>query len=164
MKFSTTVEPQTKEPSKELNAQECVRFPAGLVGFPEFNEAEILYKPQELPFMWLKGTGKETLSFLVVEPTGLVPGYEIDVSDQDVEALNLKSADEALVLTVATLHKKQGETQPNCITLNLIGPVLVNRRTLQARQVIISNSHKYSDRHVLFETKESNSHTQTKEG
>jgi len=146
MKFSSTVEPQPAE----LSIDQRIKFPSGLVGFPQFGEAEIIYKPEELPFMWLRATSEGQPSFLVVEPASVVPGYEIDITDADVEALGLKNANEALVLTIATLHRGP----VNSLTLNLIGPVVVNRRTLQARQVIIGNAHKYSARHLLFETKE----------
>jgi flagellar assembly factor FliW len=145
MKFSTA----TLQEPQERAASQQITFPAGLVGFPEFTKAEIVYQPDQLPFMWLKSTEGDKLHFLVVEPVGLVPAYEIEVTDPDVDALKLSGASDALILNIATLHKNQGTK----ITLNLIGPIVINRRTLEARQVIIGNSQKYSARHLLFEDK-----------
>ncbi len=146
MKLSATA----VQESPELSTQQRIHFPSGIVGFANFAEAELVYQPDQLPFMWLKGTGKDGLSFIVVEPNGLVPNYEIEVTDADIQALKLDSVDDALILNIATLQK--GATQS--ITLNLIGPIIINRRTLEARQIIIGNSQKYSARHLLFETKE----------
>lgn len=129
-------------------SQQKILFPAGLVGFPDFTEAEIIYQPEQLPFMWLRGAGENAPSFIIVEPRGLIEDYEIELSDADSQALDLKSTDEALILNIATLRK--GKT--DAITLNLIGPIIVNRRSLAARQVVIANCQKYSARHLLFET------------
>lgn len=142
--------PSPVQEKPELNAQQKISFATGIVGFPEFTQAEIVYQADQLPFMWLKGTGQNGLSFIVVEPQGLVPDYEIEITDSDIQALNLKSVSEAMILNIATLQKGP----PQGVTLNLIGPIIINRRTLQARQVIIGNSQKYSARHPLFQTKE----------
>jgi flagellar assembly factor FliW len=147
MKFSTD---SVLQDSPELKNSQMLKFSDGIVGFPEFTSAEIVYKPEELPFMWLKGTGAEKLSFLMVEPAGIIPGYEIEVSESDVLVLGLTSAQEAAVFVIATL---QGNPATS-VTLNLIGPILVNRRTLEARQVVVLNSHRYSARHPLIQTTE----------
>lgn len=134
----------------ELAISQKVKFPAGIVGFPDFTEAEIVYKEDQLPFMWLQGMDSNKTSFIVVEPAGLVKNYEIEISDADVAALGLKNSSEAFVLNIAALHKgSQGK--PDRMTLNLIGPIIVNRRTLIGRQIVINNSQKYSVNHLLFE-------------
>ena len=132
-------------------AQQKIRLPAGLIGFADFTEAEIVYKSEELPFMWLKGTGANKFSFIVVEPAGLIRDYEMEISDTDTEVLGIKSPAEAMILNIATLHKGQN-SQKSRITLNLVGPVIINRQTLKARQVILNNAQKYSANHLLFES------------
>jgi len=127
--------------------QQKLRLPSGLIGFADFTEAEVVYKASELPFMWLKGCGTNKCSFIVVEPFSLVKDYEIEISDSDIESLGIKSPTDAMILNIATLHKGHKSQ----ITLNLVGPVIINRRTLEARQVIINNAQKYSANHLLFE-------------
>lgn len=146
MKLSATAVQETPE----LTTQQRIQFPSGIVGFANFSEAELVYQPDQLPFMWLKSTAADGLSFIVVEPNGLVPNYEIEITDSDIQALKLNSVDDALILNIATLQKGP----PQSITLNLIGPIIINRRTLEARQIIIGNSQKYTARHLLFQTKE----------
>lgn len=144
MKFAT----DNTQSSQTLDAVQTVEFPAGIVGFPQFNRAEIVYQPDQLPFMWLRGdAGGDPISFLVVEPAGLVKDYELELSDADVEALDIRESSQALVLNIANITNNGGKK----ILLNLIGPIVVNRQTLKAKQVIIGNCHKYSARHVLYQ-------------
>jgi len=124
-----------------------ISFPSGIVGFPEFTSAELVCEEQEKPFMWLCGTANEKTSFIVIEPTGVIQGYQIELSEGDVAALDLKNPNEARILNIATLQ--QGN--PTRITINLIGPIVINTRTGIARQVVISNNQNYSARHVLYE-------------
>ena len=51
-------------------------LPQGLIGFAEYKRAELLYLPDHLPFLWMKLHGPEILHFIVIEPGGIVPGYE----------------------------------------------------------------------------------------
>ncbi len=141
--------PAPQDVADKATAQQQIQLPSGLIGFPNFKSAEIAYRKEEHPFMWLREVGGEKISFIVVEPAGLVKGYEVEVTDADVEALGLQSSADALVLNIATLHTQKGK---NSISLNLIGPVVINRRTLVGRQIIIGNCQKYSARHPLFET------------
>jgi len=146
MKFAT----DTAQPSQTLDAVQSIEFPGGIVGFPQFTRAEIVYQPEQLPFMWLRGTEGEPISFLVVEPAGLVPDYELELSDADVEFLGITDSTQALVLNIANVVNEGSKK----ILLNLIGPIVVNRQTLKAKQVIIGNCHKYSARHVLYQEEE----------
>ena len=52
-----------------------------------------------------------------------------------------------MVLNIVTLQRQD----PVEATANLIGPVIVNRRTRIGRQLVISNYSKYSAHHALVE-------------
>jgi flagellar assembly factor FliW len=60
-----------------------------------------------------------------------------------VEFLKLKQADDALLLSVVTIHDDQRAT------VNLKGPIVINRHTHIAKQVIIANAAMYSVAHPL---------------
>jgi len=123
-------------------------LPGGLIGFESYKEAELLYQPDSLPFLWLKLTGpRDTLHFVVIEPGGIVPGYEPEIFDAHAMDLDLTDAAEAMVLNIVTLRHQS----PLEATVNLVGPVIVNRRTRSGRQVVISNYSRYSSHHPLVE-------------
>ena len=121
-------------------------LPAGLIGFPEATHVELIYNPEELPFMWLRSTQDHALNFIVIEPLGHIPGYCAEMTDEDAAMLGIERAEDAFVLNIVTFHPDEPETA----TANLIGPVVVNRRTLVGRQIVIANFADYSARHPLL--------------
>jgi len=66
----------------------------------------------------------------VVDPASVVPDYAPVLSDEQVEGLDLRSADEAGVLVVARMAD-------DGIGVNLLAPVVFNQRTGDAAQVIL---------------------------
>jgi len=116
-------------------------LPQGLIGFKDYTRGELLYMPDHLPFLWLKlHRGTESVHFIVIEPAGLVPGYQPEVFDADAEALDLRDPSEAMLLNIVTLRQQN----PMDATINLVGPIVMNRRTRIARQLVIANYSQYS--------------------
>jgi len=128
-------------------------LPAGLIGFPEARRIELLYNPEELPLMWLRSVDNPSLNFIVIDPVGTIPGYTLEISDEDAETLGIRSPDEAIVLNIVTMKS----SDPAEATVNLIGPIVINRETLIGRQIIIANFADYSARHPLLQTQPSES-------
>ena len=124
-----------------------ILLPHGLIGFGAYQRAELLYLQDHLPFLWMKLRGPETLHFIVIEPGGIIPGYEPEIFDEDAEGLDLHNPAEAMILNIVTLQRQQ----PVEATVNLIGPVVVNRRTRLGRQLVISNYSRYSAHYHLAE-------------
>jgi flagellar assembly factor FliW len=125
-----------------------ILLPHGIIGFSAYKRAELLYLPDHLPFLWMKLRGRtDHLHFIVIEPGGIVPDYEPELFDEDAEALELSTPAEAMVLNIVTLQSQD----PVEATVNLIGPIIVNRRTRLARQLVISNYSRYAAHHPLVE-------------
>ena len=117
----------------------------GLFGFPDIQKMELFYDVEELPFMWLREDNQDGLAFIVIEPGAIIPDYTVEVSDNDVEYLGISGADDTMILNIVTLPS-EGNSK---ISVNLVGPVIVNRNTFVAKQCIINNHEKYSARHIL---------------
>ncbi len=125
-----------------------LELPHGIIGCAQYKRAELLYLPDHLPFLWMKlHSETDDLHFIVIEPGGIVPGYEPEIFDLDAEALDLRDPAEAMILNVVTLKRQH----PVEATVNLIGPLVVNRRTRIGRQLVISNYSRYSANHALVE-------------
>ena len=97
-------------------------LPQGLIGFGDYKRAELLYLPDHLPFLWMKLHGPEVLHFIVIEPGGIVPGYEPEIFDEDAMQLDLRDPAEAMILNIVTLQRQQ----PVEATVNLIGPFIMS--------------------------------------
>jgi flagellar assembly factor FliW len=122
-------------------------LPQGILGFEDYRRAELLYSEENLPFLWMRLHGPDILHFVVMEPANMVPGYEPEIFDEDAAQLDIKEAADAMILNIVTLK----HNQPTGATINLIGPIIVNRRTRIARQRVISNHGRYSSHHPLVD-------------
>jgi flagellar assembly factor FliW len=87
--------------------------------------------------------GDAKFAFLVVPPHYVTADYRPDLSELDVAFLDINEPSEALVLNIVTMRGK-GQA-----TVNLKGPIVVNRRTLVGKQVIPVNAAEYAIRHPL---------------
>lgn len=137
MKVASTI---TETPANGL-----FQLPQGLVGFPRHKSFEIFYKPEELPFCWLRLNGPEPLHFVVVDPTGVIPDYEPELFDEDAAALGIVDSAQAAIFNIVTVNN----STPPSATANLVGPIIINRGTGVARQVVLANYTRFSAHHPL---------------
>jgi flagellar assembly factor FliW len=115
----------------------------GLLGFEQFKEYVLLSNLDEAPFRWLRVQDNSALAFVVIDPFLVLPDYAPDIPKPDVEFLKLKAPADAMLLGIVTIH------EAGRATMNLKGPVVINRHTLIGRQVIIANANNYSVTHPL---------------
>jgi flagellar assembly factor FliW len=121
-----------------------VRLPMGLLGFERMKDYLLVANPAEEPFGWLQVKGDASLAFVVINPFLIVPDYHPDIPAGDAEFLGLDDAEDALLLNIVTVHK-QGQA-----TMNLKGPIVINRNTGIGKQVVIANAADYSVQHPLL--------------
>ena len=81
----------------------------------------------------------------MIEPGGVIPGYELELFDEDAAQLGIAGPEDAFILNIVTVSR----TQPPTATVNLASPVVVNRRTGLAKQVVLANHARYQVRHPL---------------
>jgi len=125
-----------------------LHLPHGIIGFPQHRRAELLYAEENLPFLWMRLHGPDLLHFVMIEPADLFPGYEPEIFDEDAASLGIVDPADALILNIVTL--KHGQRAG--ATVNLIGPLIVNRRTRIGRQRVLANHTRYSAQHPLVDT------------
>ncbi len=120
-----------------------VRMPAGLLGFEQMKDYLLIAKPGEAPFHWLQVKNNPSLAFVVIEPAYFLPDYQPDIPQADVDFLGLTSPDDAAVYVIVTVFGSRRAT------VNLKGPIVINRNTGLAKQVVIANATQYSVQHPL---------------
>lgn len=139
MKWDNTVEMEAPAAAMDNH----IRLPAGILGFEKIKDYVLLANPAEMPFAWLRPAESGPLAFVVINPFVVMPNYTPDIPDMDVEFLGLGEPNDALLFSIVTLHGA------NHATLNLKGPIVINRRTHIGKQVIIANAGNYSVEHPL---------------
>ena len=133
------MEPQTQTARGQITAQ----LPFGLLGFEQVKRYILLANPQEDPFLWLQMLEGPKKAFLIVSPFLVMPEYQPDIPADDVEFLELTEPADALVFNICTL-RGAGRA-----TINLRGPLVINRHTMIGKQVIPNNAASYSLVHPL---------------
>lgn len=126
-----------------VKPENIIKMPLGLMGFEHVTQFVLLSKPEEDPFRWLQVLDDSNLAFLVVSPFDVLPTYQPDISDEDARFLGLNSPQDAMVLCIITLRGRE------TATVNLKGPIMLNRFTLVGKQVVINNAAQYSLQHPL---------------
>jgi flagellar assembly factor FliW len=113
-----------------------IRFAAGLPGFPHVHLFHLKpWGPPGSPYLLLRAVDDPDVGFVVVPPWVFYPEYEFDLDDASAERLGLAVSDDAIVLAVVTLRDRPEEA-----TLNLLGPIVVNRHTHEAAQIVLPTS------------------------
>jgi flagellar assembly factor FliW len=133
MNTEAILEPQTQPVSSQI----LVQLPFGLLGFESVKKYVLLANPQEDPFMWLQMLEGARRSFLIVPPFLVLPDYQPDIPNDDVDFLGLTEPADALVFNICTLRGGKA-------TVNLKGPVIFNRHTMIGKQVIPNNAARYA--------------------
>lgn len=129
-------------PANEVR-REALQLPKGLLGFEEIKDYVLLSNPGEEPFSWLQVEGNASLAFVVMDPFIALADYQPDIPQADVEFLKLKRPQDAALLCIVTVVENKAPT------VNLKGPIVINRHTHTGKQVIISNAAAYSVQHPL---------------
>jgi flagellar assembly factor FliW len=84
------------------------------------------------------------VAFLLISPFLVLSDYQPDISDDDIEALGLQDSADALLFNIVTVRGSAPAT------VNLKGPIVLNRVTKVAKQVILNNASDYSVHHPII--------------
>ena len=121
-----------------------ITFPAGLPGFPHVHRFEVAaWGPAGSPFLLLSSLEERDIAFVVVPPWVFYPEYDFELDSDAAERLALNAAEDAVVFAVVTLRERSEDS-----TVNLLGPIVVNRFTHEAAQVVLPST-EYSVRAPL---------------
>jgi len=129
----------------ELPASQLIHFPQGLLGFPQHRHYVILVHKPNSPFLWLQSAEDEGLAFVIMDPRLVMPGYSVPLSGEDRRHLEVGDADQVAVYGIITIPR----CNPEAMTINLLGPVVINPRSRLGKQVVLNTS-SYSHQHPIL--------------
>jgi flagellar assembly factor FliW len=132
-------------PAEELPE---LHFAGGLPGFPDVRRFVLVrLGDEQSPFSVLRSLDEGVdVEFVVTHPGLFFPDYEPEIDDDIAGRLELRSADDALLLVIVTVADPVAAS-----TANLLGPIVVNRHTRAAAQAVVGNSG-YATREALVPT------------
>ena len=132
----------------EIEDQDVVRFADGIPAFEDEHEFVVLPYEEGTPYMFLQSMTTPELAFLMTDPFVFFPDYSFELDDENMEKLAINSMDDVLVCTLISVPRS-GVAD---MTTNLLAPVVINRHTMQARQIVLEKT-QYTTKHRLFPEK-----------
>ncbi len=119
--------------------EQRIRIDGGLLGFPDADEFVVVPVVESPEWIWLQSTSDPDLAFLSVKAFDFFPDYNPDIPEADASALGIEDPDDAEVLALVTIIRgSSGEVED--ISANLLGPIVINVKTLVARQIVLAES------------------------
>lgn len=128
----------------EINPAKMITFSKGIPSFETVKEYTILDLSDNNTFHCLQSIKHPEIAFFLITPWDFFPDYDINISQEDLEDLNITKIEQVAIYNIVTIPQ-----DPKKITANLLGPIVINRETLQAKQVILSQEN-YHTKHLLI--------------
>jgi flagellar assembly factor FliW len=135
---------QDEYPLRHPIFEASVHFPAGIVGFKELKRFRLLEPAGAYPFKFLQAIGYEEYSFVCIDVGAIKPDYELPLSPEDAEFLAAEAQDDVMILAIVVIPE-----EPRQMTANLAGPLVINKSSLKARQLVL-DSDKYPLRYQIL--------------
>ena len=128
----------------EYEEEKVITFPEGILGFPDAKKFIILHDEIGHPFQWMQSVDSPETVFVVINPREVLPSYTPRFSVRELKPIRgiIYESMEAWVLVTMAPDIVE-------VTVNLLGPLLVNPLKRLGMQYVLTDSH-YSSRHQLF--------------
>lgn len=128
----------------EYEEKDKITFKKGILGFESLKEYILVDLKECEPFKLLQSLEDEDVGLIVVSPFEFFKDYEIKLSDEEINKLDVKKQNDILLLTTVTLN-----SDPKKITTNLKAPIIINISNNLGEQIILDNLD-YKIKHLLI--------------
>ncbi|KRQ85987.1 Flagellar assembly factor FliW [Caloramator mitchellensis] len=124
----------------EIDENKILTFEKGIPGLEEYKKYAVI-DVENSKLLCLQSIEEKNIALLVIFPWDYVEDYEIELSDEEIQELELNTHEDVIVYNVITVRE-------NKITANLLAPIVVNVKNNKAKQIIL-NDKKYSIRQEI---------------
>ncbi len=127
-----------------VQEDKVITFPRGILGFAKNKQYLLFPHSEDSPFFWLQSVENGDLAFVVMNPQLVKADYSIDVDENVMNELDAKQEADLEVVCIVTIPRND----PKRMTINLLGPIIINAKSRSAMQVICDKQ-SYSHRHPV---------------
>jgi flagellar assembly factor FliW len=118
--------------------EKIIHMPFGMLGFSDKKQYLILQHQENSPFFWYQSLDDPGIAFVITNPFLFMADYKIDLKAVLKEMSWDTNGENNFLELYIVVNIPRGE--PQRMTGNFIGPILVNNKLNQAVQVVLSNS------------------------
>ena len=111
-----------------------ILFEKGIPGFEDYKYFNVNVIKDNEKFYSIVSKEDDNIGFISISPFEVKKDYEIDLDDEFVKELDIKSEKDVLVLCLITLGKTLKDS-----TANLKAPIIINIKNNRGRQLILQD-------------------------
>lgn len=142
----------------EIEDSKIINFPNGIIGFPDLTRFTLIHDEEEESgkntIRWLQSVDEPGFAMPVIDPLVVCPDYSPSVDETKVSDIgDIKNEDVLVLVTVTVPHDLTK------MTVNLMGPFVINTESMKGVQTIVENSDypvKFPIYDILQKNKEAN--------
>ena len=129
----------------QVDEHQIVVFPEGLLGFADYKHYIMIQHAEGSAFFWMQSADHSDLAFVVVDPLLIRKDYLQALNHQDQQMLAEFAVQDMQLCALVTVPADDVQG----MTVNLLGPLVIDTRTRLGHQVILS-SPGYGCRHAVM--------------
>ena len=111
-----------------------ILFEKGIPGFETYKNFNINTLDQNSKFYEIVSKDDNNIGFISISPFEVKADYEIDLSDEIIDELDIKDPNDVLILCLVTLGRTLNES-----TVNLKAPIIINIKNNKGKQLILQD-------------------------
>ena len=135
---------------QEIDPESLITFPKGIPGLEGETSFKLFSEEGSPTVMWLQSVNDVDVVFSVASPATFNLGYELILSDEEVELIGLEAPEDVEVLVI--LHKNQERSEGDeevtaasgNIHAHIKGPLLINTKSRLGMQKALAEVERYS--------------------
>ncbi len=140
----------------EIDDSKIISFPNGIIGFPDLKKFVLMFDEEKGTdtIKWLQSIDEPTFAMPVMDPLIVCPDYKPEVDSNTVDLIGELSNDDLLILVTVTVPHDLKQ-----MTVNLMGPFIINVKECKAVQTIVDNED-YPVKFPIYEILQKNKEAQ----
>lgn len=111
-----------------------ILFEKGIPGFEDYKYFNVNIIKDNEKFYSIVSKEDDNIGFISISPFDIKKDYEIDLDDEVVKELEIKTEKDVLVLCLITLGKTLKDS-----TANLKAPIIINIKNNRGKQLILQD-------------------------
>ncbi len=111
-----------------------ILFEKGIPGFEDYKYFNVNIIKDNEKFYSIVSKEDDNIGFISISPFDIKKDYEIDLDDEVVKELDIKTEKDVLVLCLITLGKTLKDS-----TANLKAPIIINIKNNRGKQLILQD-------------------------
>ena len=140
----------------EIDDSKIISFPNGIIGFPDLKKFVLMYDEEKGTdtIKWLQSIDEPTFAMPVMDPLVVCPDYKPEVDSNTVDQIGELDNNDLLILVTVTVPHDLKQ-----MTVNLMGPFIINVKECKAVQTIVDND-EYPVKFPIYEILQKNKEAQ----